>query len=130
VSRGKKNRRLPDLTITPEMWEAISRDREQGRRGAELVVDTGGGRGPAPVAGRESLPPGNDQGHRRARPRSLTDEQIQRYRREWVKTITRPHRLPWVPPELDLADCPCSCTRDRACALHAHELGGPRPYAR
>jgi hypothetical protein len=131
VSRGKRGRRhLPDLSITPEMWEAI-RDREQGRREANLVVGTGGGHGAAPAAGRESPPsPGNDQGHRRARPRPLTDDELSRLRSRWVTGIVRPHRLPWVAPELDLADCPCACTQTRACALHAHELGGPRPYAR
>jgi hypothetical protein len=60
----------------------------------------------------------------------LTEDQVQRLRSEWAATIVRPHRLPWQPPELDLADCPCSCTRTTACALHERELGGPRPYAR
>jgi hypothetical protein len=129
VSRGKRGRRhLPDLSITPEMWEAI-RDREQGRREADLAVGTGGVAGAAPVAGRTTSP-GNGQGHRRSRSRPLSDEQVQRYRSEWAATIVRPHRLPWQPPELDLADLPCICTAKAACALHRVELGGPRPYAR
>jgi hypothetical protein len=130
MPRGKRGRRhLPDLSISVEDWERI-RDREQGRREANLAVSTGGGRGAAPAAGRAPLPPGNGQGHRRARPRPLSDEQQRRLRTEWAATIVRPHRLPWQPPELDLADLPCICTAEAACALHTRELGGPRPYAR
>jgi hypothetical protein len=135
MSRGKKNRRLPDLSFTIEEWE---------RRAANLAVGTIGVTGADPAADRD-LSRGNGQGHRRPttrRPgeagritspppvRDLTDEQLQRLRSEWVTTITRPHRKPWHPKVLDLSDLPCICTADAACALHLHELGGPRPFAR
>jgi hypothetical protein len=131
MPRGKHGlRHLPDLSFTPEDWQAI-KDREQGRREAGLAVGTGGVvRGAAPVADRGPLPPGNGQGHRRTRSRPLTDAEEWHLRSKWVQGIVRPHRLPWVAKGLDLADLPCICTAEAACALHAHELGGPRPYAR
>jgi hypothetical protein len=117
VSRGKKNRRLPDLSLTPDEWQAI-KDREEAQRQGEAMAT------PRPALARRP----------RSRPvtssRLLTDEQVQRYRSGWVDGIAREHRKPWQGPVLDLIDLPCICTRNRACALHAYELGGPRPFAR
>jgi hypothetical protein len=120
MSRGKKNRQLPDLSMSVEEWESIK------GRAASPAVGTGGvTSSAAPAAGRRPLPAGNGRGHR-----PLTDSQQQRYRSEWAAGIVRPHRKPWEPRGLDLADLPCICTSSRTCGLHAIELGGPRPYAR
>jgi hypothetical protein len=97
-------------------------------RAAKLAVGTIGGVGADPAAG-PATSPGNGRGHR-ARPRPLTYRERELVRQRSLAGLVRPHRYPWQPPELDLADLPCVCNAEAACALHLHELGGPRPYAR
>jgi hypothetical protein len=62
--------------------------------------------------------------------RELAPEELAQVKEQSRAGIVRPHRYPWLPPVLDLADLPCKCSAEAACALHRQELGGPRPYAR
>jgi hypothetical protein len=125
MSRGHFPPRLVDMTIRPEevtyldpplAVEEIDRVTKKSRR----VPGTRRDRSRRPAEGGTSPRPVRD----------LTEDQVQRLRSEWVTGIVRPHRLPWQPVELDLADCPCACTATVPCLLHAAEMGGPRPYAR
>jgi hypothetical protein len=107
----RKQRRRPVQYLDPPMAvEEIDRTsrrgrRERSRRPAE------GGTSPRPV-------------------RDLTPEEQRKVAEISRGRIVRPHKHPWLPPDLDLADLPCACTSEVPCLLHKLELGGPRPYVR
>jgi hypothetical protein len=125
MSRGHFPPRLVDMTIRPEevtyldpplAVEEIDRVTKKPRR----VPGTRRGRSRRPAGDLTSPRPVRD----------LSEDQVQRLRSEWATGIVRPHRKPWQPVELDLADCPCSCTSTTACLWHKATMGGPRPFAR
>jgi hypothetical protein len=118
MPRGKRGRRyLPDLSFSVEEWERI----EEAQWPAQA---------PEPALARQARRPAGRSSPPARLVRDLSEDQVQRLRSAWAASIVRPHRLPWQPPELDLADLPCACTAEAACALHQQELGGRRPYVR
>jgi hypothetical protein len=111
--KGRRKREpVGSWTVEPTPT-SLRREKAQKSRRERLGRPAAGGGSPRPVPGQ----------------RELTERGLDQVRSQSVARIVRPHRYPWQPPELDLADLPCACTADAACHLHAHELGGRRPYA-